>query len=90
MGRLHTGIFSHKLGRVGLSLLWSCGAYAPYSEYHSTGCLLAVICKFLVEACECIVIKPVLMLSSICTYVYLVFVILCIQPAPCVDAFVVL
>jgi hypothetical protein len=43
MWGLRVGIFSHKLDRVVLTLLSSCGAYSRYSVCHPTGCLLGVM-----------------------------------------------
>jgi hypothetical protein len=78
VGRLRIGIFSRKLGRGVLTLLSSCGAYARYSVCHTIGCLFRVISNnitwlLLGETCKCIVIKLVLGLFNICTYVYQVF-----------------
>jgi hypothetical protein len=43
VGRLRIDIFFHILGHTVLTLLLSCGAYAHYSVYHPTGCLLGVM-----------------------------------------------
>jgi hypothetical protein len=43
VGRLRIRIFLHKLGRVVLTLLSSCGAYSHYYVYRTTCCLLGVI-----------------------------------------------
>jgi hypothetical protein len=45
VGRLRIGIFYRKLGCVVLTLLSSCGVYAPYSVCHPIRCLLGVICN---------------------------------------------
>jgi hypothetical protein len=52
VGRLRIWIFFHKLGRVFLTLLSSCGACAHYSVYHPTGCLLGVMLCVQVSPCD--------------------------------------
>jgi hypothetical protein len=63
VGRLHIGIFSRKLGRVVLTYLSTCGAYARYSVSHPIGCLLGVMyIRFL----WCNVWRPLPVMTSVC------------------------